>query len=207
MDFAPQRAVAVDTLAGSTAPDGIGIRADQLPPSTHGSNLRAVVSAAVGDALRIPVCAAAGDRCEICGAESRSSGRARRPACHEKWEFEFREGRPVQRLARLVALCTGCHEVQHAGYARVQRREHEVVRRLCTLNGWTAEQAHADLARADARCAALDAFSWDLDLSVLRGQLVLEEYAELMVPAEERARLGNSYFRLPASTTAVLASR
>src|SRR5215475_10253855 len=41
---------------------------DLLPASTWGSNLRGMFSPAEWDNLRIPVCTAAGDICEVCGA-------------------------------------------------------------------------------------------------------------------------------------------
>ncbi|WP_187686793.1 hypothetical protein [Nocardia wallacei] len=197
MRFNDHRYITVDTLAGPGAPDGVVIRSDLLPPSTHGSNIRGIVDRAIWDALRIPVCTAADNRCEICGEQAVRNGRPARPDCHEKWVFDTGSDRPVQRLKRLIALCPGCHQVQHSGLARVKRAEHEVVARLCRLNNWTQDQAADDLDRSSARCRYLDRFEWDLDLSVLRGQLVVRRYQNLYIPAADRARLGNSFFGLP----------
>ncbi|MGX1811847.1 hypothetical protein ACWIGI_39520 [Nocardia sp. NPDC055321] len=118
--------------------------------------------------------------------------------------FEFGSGRPVQRLQRLVAVCPGCHQVQHSGLARVKGLEHEVVERLCRLNRWTRARAEEDLDRSSERCGYLNQFDWDLDLSALRGRLVLREYPDLYVPAGDRARLGNSFFELPPRGSARL---
>ncbi|MFE6864531.1 hypothetical protein [Nocardia sp. NPDC057668] len=185
MVFNARDHIAVDTLAGRDAQDGIAIRSDLLPPTTHDSNIRGIVDREIWDALRIPVCAAAGNRCEICGERSTRNGRSSRPDCHEKWVFEFRDDRPVQRLQRLIAVCQGCRQVQHSGLARVKGLEHEVIARLCRINRWSREQADADLDRSSARCSYLDQFDWDLDLSVLRGQIVLRDYPDMYVPAQD----------------------
>lgn len=182
----------VDTLAGPDAADGVVIRADLLPPSTHGSNLRGILDSRDWDRLRIPVCERANNACAICGAATMRSGRPSRPDCHEKWVFE-RVGRfPVQRLEQLVALCPGCHEVQHSGRARVRGREQNVLNRLMRLNHWTQEQADADLERAVRRARALAAFSWNLDLTALEGQITIPGFPALLVKASARATLGNS---------------
>jgi hypothetical protein len=195
---------AIDMLAGPGAPDGVVIRSDLLPPSTHGSNIRGIVDKNVWDALRIPVCSAAGNRCEICGSQTVRNGRPSRPDCHEKWVFGFRDRQPVQRLSRLIALCPGCHQAQHSGLARVQGREHEVIDRLRRLNNWTEAQADQDLNRSSDRCMALDRFAWELDLSVLRGRLIVNGYPDLHIPAADRARLGNSFFGTPPAGQAGL---
>ncbi|MET8430049.1 hypothetical protein [Nocardia sp. NPDC004860] len=120
MPFDEHDLIRTDTLAGPESPDGVVIRSDLLPPGTHGSSIRGLVDRKIWDALRIPVCAAAGDRCEICRDQVIRNGGIGRPDCHEKWIFEFHAGRPIQRPRRLIALCPGCHQVQHSGRARVK---------------------------------------------------------------------------------------
>lgn len=197
MTISDHDAITVDTLAGPQSPDGVVIRSDLLPPGTHGSNLRGIVDRRVWDALRLPICATAGNRCEICGDEVIRNGRPGRPDCHEKWVFEFPGQRPTQRLRRLIALCPGCHQVQHSGLARVKGLEHEVVERLCRLNRWSRSRAESDLDRSSDRCRYLDRFDWDLDLSALSDRLVIHGYPAMRIPAADRARLGNSFFGLP----------
>lgn len=188
-------ALCPDTLAGPAAPDGVRIRSDLLPPSTWGSNIRGLVDKETWNRLRVPVCDAANNRCEICRAFSHNDhGRLQRPDCHEKWVFTATGGRYVQRLERLIALCRDCHRVQHSGRARTGGKEHLVVMQLCRVNGWSEAQAYADLDRSAEHCARLDRYAWDLDLSVLQGQLDLDGFPELYVPAAARARLGNSYY-------------
>ncbi|MDI6105684.1 hypothetical protein QLQ12_44600 [Actinoplanes sp. NEAU-A12] len=184
----------VDPLPDADAAGGVRIRADMLPPRTHGSNIRALVSAQRWDDLRRPVCDAAGRRCEICRGVSVRGGRVILPDCHEKWRFETRNGVPVQRLQRLVALCAGCHEVQHSGLAGIKGRIEFVVDRLRQLNGWSREQAEADLRRAGMRCRELDAREWALDLTVLAGRMSVAGHDGLYFTFDQRAALA----RLPS---------
>lgn len=173
---------------------GVMIRADMLPPGAHGSNIRALVTAERWDELRGPVCEAAGRRCEICRGASVRDGRVILPDCHEKWRFEVRDGVPVQRLQRLIALCPGCHEVQHAGLAGVRGRIGFVADRLRQLNGWSHQQADADLRRAAVRCRVLDEQEWALDLTALTGLMSLPGHDGLYFTPAQRATLA----RLPA---------
>ncbi|MEZ0096279.1 hypothetical protein [Streptacidiphilus sp. EB129] len=181
-----------DTLAGPAAPDGVRIRASLLPESVWGSNVRGLVTQSIWNKLRIPVCEAAGNRCQICGHRPTT----RRPDCHEKWSFTpaTTPGTPgVQKLEALLALCAACHLVQHTGLARIRGEQDSVLDHLMRLNGWSAEQAWADVVRASNLGGHLWDLAWDLDLSLLRGQLQIPDYPDLLIPHAARAGLGNSY--------------
>lgn len=185
------------TLAGPSAADGVRIRADMLPSSTWGSNLRGVFPDD-WNRLRKPVCAAAGNACELCGAVStrtRRDGKPYRPDCHEKWNFALGPGGVlVQRLDRLVALCSDCHRVQHAGHANATGQTNLVLAQLRRVNDWSIGQARADVERAQHRWQVLNECTFDLDLAVLLGKVSLEGYPKLYIPARERDQLGNSYY-------------
>ncbi|WP_460524411.1 hypothetical protein [Humibacter antri] len=147
------------------------------------------------DRLRLPVCAAAENRCEVCGRRGRSvNGRTLRPHCHEVWVFETRNGRNIQRLERLIALCQACHSVQHMGRAAARGKTEHTIRTLQRVNGWTRDQALADIHRAIARFETMDHIQFDLDLGALAGKLSLPGYPELYIPAADRSELGNSYY-------------
>jgi hypothetical protein len=172
------------------------LRCDLLPASTWGSNLRGVFSRRDWDTLRIPVCTATGDVCEVCGAEAHTDdGRKRRPDCHELWIFERRNSRNVQRLDRLIALCPDCHRAQHIGLAGVNAETDLVIAKLCEVNAWTTAQATMEMKRAWAEYEHRQRYRWDLDLSALRDRVTIDGYPDLYFAAEERARLGNSYYR------------
>lgn len=189
------------TLAGPAAPDGVAIRADMLPSSTWGSNLRGLFPDD-WNRLRAPVCEAAGNACELCGAIStrtRRDGKPYRPDCHEKWRFDLDEnGALVQRLERLVALCSDCHRVQHAGHANATNQTGPMLAQLRRVNDWTIEAARADLERAQNRWLVLNNCTLDLGLSALAGQVRLDGFPSLYVPAKERDCLGNSFYDQPS---------
>lgn len=172
------------------------LKCDLLPASTWGSNLRGVFSPRDWDTLRIPVCTAADDVCEVCGAETYTDdGRKRRPDCHELWTFEHHNGRNVQRLDRLIALCPDCHRAQHIGLAEVNGETGLVITKLCEVNAWTTAQATLEMNRAWAEYEHRQRYHWDLDLSALRAAVTIDGYPDLYFPAEERDHLGNSYYR------------
>ena len=191
-------------LAGPSASDGVRLRADLLPASTWGSNLRGLLSPTQWDRLRAPVLAAAGLRCQICGA----ARPARRPDCHEQWIFGLEAivpgdiPLPVQRLVRLVALCPACHEVQHVGLAGLRERLAEVRARLGQLNSWTPAQVSADLDRAARRSVLLEQVPWDLDLRTLAGQIEIPGFPDLYLDAAARERLGHADSRRARPTRA-----
>jgi hypothetical protein len=134
----------------------------ELVPSTCWyTNVRSHVSKAVWDRLRSQVAAAAGNRCEVCG------GRGRRwpVECHEVWRYD--DGRKIQRLEGLAALCPACHEVKHAGLASKRGRLSAVIAHLADVNGWSPEDAGLYLEAAFETWAARSRHQWTLDISLL----------------------------------------
>ncbi|WP_205326739.1 hypothetical protein [Glycomyces sp. YM15] len=170
---------------------------DVLPENVWGSNLRGTLPRADWDRLRIPVCEAAGMRCEVCGQPGYDpqTGRPRRPDCHELWHFEVTSASAVQRLARLIALCPDCHRVQHIGLANLRGELHLVKMQLKAVNSWHEDEINLSLENATERFAWRSGFDWDLDLSLLTGAIRINECPGLLISAAERRRLGNSFFK------------
>lgn len=178
----------VDTIP--LHPNGVRLRADMLPPTVWGSNLRGILDQKAWDRLRIPVCQAAGNRCVACGVYDVR----RRPDCHEHWAFHRRaDGGWYQRLVELVPLCTACHDTQHIGLANIRGRLGLVRQQLARVNHWHPDEVEDDILRARMRFLALQAHDFDLDLSILAGQVHIPGYDELYIPAEARRVLGNSF--------------
>lgn len=169
---------------------------DLLPENVWGSNLRGILTRGEWDRLRIPVCERAGNVCEVCGRAGfdPDTGRHRRPDCHELWSFEIHGDRFVQRLDRLISLDAGCHRVQHIGLAGVKGEMHLVRRRLAEVNSWSPDQVQLSLGEAVEIYGRRSAFDWDLDLSLLHGQIQIEGFPGLVIPAEARSALGNSFY-------------
>lgn len=186
--------LAVDTLPGIEANDGVRVRFDMLPSEVWGSNLRTILTRTEWDRLRMQVCEMAGNKCQLCGGSVTSPrGDRNRPDCHERWSFEaLGEGRGVQRLVQLVALCPECHQTQHLGRAQLEGLLDVVRQRVAELNGWSDQEVEADMHRAADRYRALAGFAWDLDLSVLSNMISIAGYPDLVIPASERARATSS---------------
>jgi hypothetical protein len=169
---------------------------DILPETIWGSNLRGILSQADWDRLRIPVCETAGNRCEVCGQPGYDpdTGKPRRPDCHELWHFKVSTTSAVQRLARLIALCPDCHRVQHAGRASIRGELPKVTSQLRAVNSWNESEIQLALNNAEDRYRWRRRFNWDLDLSLLTGTIHVVGRSRLVIPASDRADLGNSFF-------------
>jgi hypothetical protein len=147
----------------------VRMRADVLPPSVFGSNVRVIARESEWDRIRLGVSARAGKRCEICGGESYGPHRkVQHPDCHEIWRFEVRDGVVTQVLAGLIALCKRCHNTQHVGRALDLEDVKEV---LQSVNSWSDSEAHEVVQRAFGRLNHLEEAAVDLDLSALVGQI------------------------------------
>jgi len=196
---------ALDTEPRPAAPDQIAViespqigpgrlLPDLLPEQVRGSNLRGILTRDEWNRMRIPVCERARNRCEVCGdaAHDPISGRPRRPDCHELWSFEIHGDRFVQRLSGLVALDPACHRCMHVGLAEI-RGELDLVRaQLARVNGWAPDEVQAALDRAYGAFQGRLGLSWDLDLTLLQGQI---RVPGLLIPAVSREALGNSFRR------------
>lgn len=185
--------VTAPRLNPNAGPNEIKLHADMLPPSTHNSNLRGILSWSQWARLSSDTSYAAGGVCEICGEQSFGPhGKSQRPDCHELWVFERGDGVYVQRLERLIALCKACHAVQHAGLAATVGTTPMVLATLQRVNGWTRSIADADLRWAESRYEIMESLEFDLDVSALLGRINIPGYPTLLIPAAEREALGLS---------------
>lgn len=168
---------------------------DLLPSNVWGSNLRGILSRGEWDRLRMPVAEAADMCCEVCKQPSRNAQTRtiRTPDCHELWHFESVGDRKVQRLLRLIALCVECHQVQHIGLAQLKNQMWQVRAQLKRVNRWNDDQVDAAIRGAEDRWRWRGQHQWDLDLSVLQGQIQVFAHPTLHIPAADREALGNSF--------------
>ena len=157
-----------ELLPGEDRAFGSGLFCDLVPSSCWFSNLRTAISPRDWDRVRRMIYRRAGYRCEACGA-GRDPDARRWLEAHERWTYlRLQPGaRLVQRLVRLVCLCTSCHRATHFGHAQVTGQEHEALAHLCHVNGWTERQAWEHVDAAAAKWRARSAHVWELDLSML----------------------------------------
>lgn len=143
-----------------------------VPTTCWYDNVRNVLTQTQWNALRKHVYAKAGDKCEICGGV----GKKHPVECHEKWEYEGinlsirGEGRMVQRLIGLVALCPMCHKSKHIGLTEKMGPYvfKAVVKHMKKVNGWTTDAAfQRHRAEVTEEWMERSKWQWEIDLTLL----------------------------------------
>lgn len=103
-------------------------------------------------------------QCEACGVKD--PNHEFRMEVQARWEYDVSDGKYMQRLVRLMAMCPDCHEVTHFGKACLDGRRDAAIVHLQKAANMSAEnaQAHADAAYTKLR--ELNEHEWELDLSL-----------------------------------------
>ncbi|MFI8528393.1 DUF5710 domain-containing protein [Promicromonospora sukumoe] len=153
-----------DLLPGEDRSFGSGLFVDLVPSTCWFTNVRSCVSPKDWERLRRMITRRAGMRCEICGA-NQDKETHRWLEAHERWAFDETTG--VQRLVRLICLCTDCHTVTHFGFAQVRGLEDAAYLHLMAVTGMDETQAYRHVQGAFGLWRARSARTWELDLSML----------------------------------------
>jgi hypothetical protein len=106
-----------------------------VPSSTWYNNVRSAVTPAEWDKIRRQVYRQANNKCEICGGK----GPKWPVECHEVWEYDDEAN--TQTLVKMIALCPNCHAVKHIGRTSVSGDLEAAIKHLCTVNGWSRNEA------------------------------------------------------------------
>ncbi len=147
---------------------------DAIPSTSWGSNLHHLLIPAAWESFRQETFAKTGNHCEICGWWNGLD-------CHELWEYhEPIEGIPsdvcgVQRLVRLMPLCSRCHETYHLGLASMQRRIQQAGDRLGSYNRYTPRETEEYCYLNKENWQRRSRRPWALDLSCMApGPLIIK---------------------------------
>jgi hypothetical protein len=138
--------------------EGAKLTVELVPSTSWGANLRSELSREGWDRLRRACYRRAEFRCEICGGR----GAAHPVECHERWEYD--EGRGIQRLVGLIALCPGCHAVKHLGRTMAEGGYDAAVEHLMRVNGWGREVTHRYVDYVFALWERRSGMAWRLDI-------------------------------------------
>jgi len=153
---------------------GNSLFVDLVPESCWFTNVRSCVSPGDWEKIRRRVYSRANNRCECCGAE-RSPEKKIWIEAHERWAYD--ETTRVQKLMRLVALCSPCHLVTHFGFAQMQGLENAAYQHLRKVAGFSDLQAQKHVEDAfllwEKRSSRV--YEMDLSLLLLSGIKVLEK--------------------------------
>jgi hypothetical protein len=137
---------------------------DSIPSTSWGSNLHHLLVPNQWQDFRRQTFARTAGHCEICGFWNGLE-------CHELWEYhEPIPGLPdticgVQRLVRLMPLCTICHETYHLGFAGMNGRMQAAGDRVMAYNRFTPTETkeYCDLNKRNWQRRSQ--YPWALDLS------------------------------------------
>ena len=124
------------------------------------SDVRSQVEPADWEILRKATLAKAGHRCEVCGRQVTPLH------CHEVWEYD--DVKHIQKLVKLQALCSACHEVKHIELAQIKGRFRFALRHMAKVNDITEEKADGYENRAMDKYQERSKHEWTLDLSWLK---------------------------------------
>lgn len=155
-----------DLLPGEDRSFGSGLFVDLVPTSCWFTNVRSCVDQRDWERLRRMINGRAGHRCEACG-RGKDRETQRWLEAHERWSYD--EATAVQRLRRLVCLCTDCHRATHFGLAEVQGKRAQAMAHLRSVTGMTAAKAERHVQAAFQQWRQRSARTWTLDLGILTG--------------------------------------
>lgn len=112
-----------------------------VPEECWYSNLRSVLKPSDWDRVRKDAYARAGGKCCVCGK------RNTRLEAHERWSYD--EGRALQKLEDVVALCHACHEVTHISRTQLMGRGMEAMEHFQKVNECSQMEFHEALQAAN----------------------------------------------------------
>lgn len=153
-----------ERLPGEDRSLGGGLFVDLVPDSCWFTNVRSCVSPKDWERLRRMITQRAGMRCEACGAtEDRQAERWLE--AHERWVYD--SASCIQRLSRLICLCTECHRVTHFGYAQVRGMEAQAFAHLTKVTKMHPVEARRHIDDAFTLWRVRSRTTWTLDLGIL----------------------------------------
>lgn len=155
----------IDTcLNDNRAFGGSELFVDLVPESCWFKNVRSHVSKSDWDRLRHIVYERAGNRCECCGAPKDPSQK-RWIEAHERWSYD--DTRRIQKLERLIALCTDCHQATHFGLANIRGLADKAIAHLMRVRRETEEEVIRHIEQAFELWEKRSDTSYILDISIL----------------------------------------
>lgn len=113
---------------------------EMVPEECWRGNLRSFLSQAEWDVVRKDAYRRSGWRCSVCGAAGRMEA-------HEVWAYD--DGKALQTLTGVVALCSACHKVVHISRTQLMGGGDEAMWHFMKVNGCSQAEFHEALAKAN----------------------------------------------------------
>ena len=139
---------------------------DLIPKTCWFQNVRVCVVPTDWDRLRKLVYTRVNNKCECCGA----SRRVRRLEAHERWEYN--PVSRVQKLVRIIALCSACHKVTHIGHTKAMGKRRRgaykrAVAHLTKVRRLSQDECKRHIRNANELYKDRSKLRWTLDLSLI----------------------------------------
>jgi Domain of unknown function (DUF5710) len=175
-----------DLLPGEDRAYAEGLFVDLIPQTSWFRNVRAAVDPTDWDRLRRMVYRRAGHRCEACGDSGAQL------EAHERFTYDFQAG--VQRLVRLICLCTACHRVTHFGRTMLEgdAAGQAAIDHLQAVTGMIDLETELHIRDAFDLWARRSEVSWRVDLSLISAAGIRVREPEPGTEAEARFARGAS---------------
>ena len=133
---------------------------DLVPRSCWFTNVRYCIDRNDWDTLRHKVYKRVKNICECCGKKAR---KGKSLEAHERWSYK--DG--IQKLERVVALCTLCHQVTHYGHSKSLVDEEVLREHLKRVRRFDDNECDRHIQEAYHLVAERNLADWDLDLSLI----------------------------------------
>jgi len=130
-----------------------------VPKTAWYINLRSELPKEQWDKIRKETYKKANYKCEICGGK----GKKWPVECHEIWEYD--DENHIQTLKGLISLCPDCHQVKHAGLAKIKGKYEIIKKHLAKVNKWTIEEAEKYIEEQFDIWEKRSKYKWEIDYS------------------------------------------
>lgn len=132
-----------------------------VPDGCWYSNLRSILPKNVWMAISKDVREQAGNKCSICGNDSR------RLDAHERWSYD--EKNCIQKLEDVICVCSRCHSVIHIGYTQIKGNIRLAEEHFMKVNACSYSEFRVALGKANEEHKRRNLISeWKLDLTWLK---------------------------------------
>jgi Domain of unknown function (DUF5710) len=151
-----------EDLPGEDRTFGAGLFVDLIPSTSWFANVRSAVSPTDWYRIRTMVYSRAGNRCETCGRAADPEAGLRLEA-HERFKYAGN----VQRLRRLLCLCSACHATTHMGLAGIRGEGEPALGHLMAVTGMTRAQAGEHVREAFRVWEKRSRIQWVVDVRMI----------------------------------------
>jgi hypothetical protein len=136
---------------------------DLIPSTCWFTNVRYCIHPGDWDRVRKFVYERVNYICECCGINTKLNNI--QLDAHERWLYN--NDAHTQKLIRIVALCSDCHQTTHIGLAGIKGKRYEAMKHLQTIRNFTEEECNEHIEEAFKIWRDRCKFEWNLDISLI----------------------------------------